>query len=187
MIDEVWAARIADLVRAAPRLLGHQRVRADQRRGVHRLLRECGPPPEQELQDAGSPPRRRPPPGSSPHQVRSASSTGPTCRGGRGSGAWARSSASRPSCRGHGCGSGGSPPRSTGSTPSRAWSQVLRAGRRGPQGPAHRPHGGARSVPGPECHPPSAGGRLRPVPQHRDPGLPGQRRQAEGQGGTPLP
>ena len=107
-------------------------------------------------------------------------------RTGRGSGVWARSSASRPSCPGRGCGSGGSPPRSTGSTPSRAWSGSSRR-RRGPEGPAHRPDGGAGPVPGPAVHPPPAGGRLRPVPRHRDPGLPGQRRQAQGQGGAPLP
>ena len=64
---------------------------------------------------------------------------------------------------------------------------VLRAGRRGAQGPAHRPDGGPWHLPGQEVHPACAGGRVRPVPRHRDQSLPGQGRQAEGESGAPLP
>ena len=109
-------------------------------------------------------PRRRP--GSRPHRggspVRLVSDV---LRPGPASGDWARAPVllgdlvcwSR-------CGSGGSPPRSTASTPSRAWSGFFEAGRRCPQGPAHRPDGGARARPrGRRFTPASAGGRLRPV------------------------
>ena len=63
MIDEIWAARIAELVRAAPRLLAtsvFELIRAEGYGGsyvsVARHLKTCGV--------RGSAPHRRPPPGS---------------------------------------------------------------------------------------------------------------------------
>ena len=56
--------------------------------------------------------------------------------------------------------------------------KVLRTDRMGALGTSPRA-GGSR------LHPPAA--ELRPVPRHRDPGLPGPGRQAQGQGGAPLP
>ena len=49
-----------------------------------------------------------------------------------------------------------------------------------PEGVPHRPHGRPRAVPGPAVQAAPAGGPVRPVSPHRDPSLPGQRRQAEG-------
>ena len=65
---------------------------------------------------------------------------------------------------------------------------VLRVRRRGaPRCCAPTGWGRSGTSQGRRFTPPSTGPRLRPVPRHRDPGLPGPRRQAQGQGGAPLP
>ena len=186
VIDERWAARIAELLRLAPRLLGtsvFELIRAEGYTGSY-------PSVTRHLHTIRGPRFTSAPAASTRIVTRSGRGVpvrlvrrvGP----GRGSGDSARCSASRPSCPGHGCASGGSPPPSTASTPSRAWSASSSSSAGCPRWPAPIAWGRWAS-PRAGASPSTAGRCLRPVPRRRDPGLPARRRQAQGQGRATLP